>query len=146
MIDAILLTLVSMIVGGAIVSHAGMKGLSVALIGICLMIGFYGGKLGILVGAIGILSILLLWFLSNLKKPISLLYNAKSQSNNKNNRCGFERKLSEDYRRSFQAGLMKKYPEKIGKVELIDKLRKNLRSGLAERYPEKERCSNLRSI
>lgn len=41
-------------------------------------------------------------------------------------------------RKSFQAGLKKKYPEKDSKDALIDKLRNNLLSGLAERYPEKK--------
>lgn len=137
MIEALLLILVSMIVGGAIVSHAGMKGLSIALIGICLMLAFYGGNAGIFVGVIGILLILFLWFLSDPKKPVSLLYNARSQDNIENNRCKSERKLSENYKKSFQAGLRKKYPEKFSKVALIDKLRNNLRSGLAERYSKK---------
>lgn len=137
MIEALLLILVSMIVGGAIVSHAGMKGLSIALIGICLMLVFYGGNVGILAGVIGILLILLLWFLSNSKKPVSLLYNAKSQNNIENYKRGSASKLSEEYQRSFQAGLRKKYPEKFSKVALIDKLRNNLRSGLVERYSKK---------
>ncbi len=144
MIEVLLLVLVSMVVGGVIASRAGMKGLSISLIGICLMIAFYGGKLGILVGAIGILSILLLWFLSDFKKPISLLYNAKPLNNIENSGHKSKRSLSEGYKQSFQAGLRKKYPDefrenhqKTEKRKLIDVLRNNLRVGLAEKYPAK---------
>ena len=137
MIEALLLILGSMVVGGVIVSHAGMKGLSIALIGICVMILFYGDKIGVFLGIIGILSILFLWFWSDWKKPLSPLYNVQLQKSNEDKRRVLDPKLSKEYKQSFQAGLEKKYPEKFGKDALINKLRKNLQSGLAGKYPEK---------
>ncbi len=134
MIEVLLLVLMSMIVGGVIASRAGLKGLSIALIGICLMIAFYGGKMGIPVGIIGIVSILLLWFWSDWKKPLSPLYNVQLQKSNEDKRRVLDPKLSEEYKQGFHAGLEKKYPEKFGKDALIDKLRRNLRAGLAEKY------------
>lgn len=114
-----------MLIGGAVVKKGGIKSLSILIAGILMCLIFYGGILGLIIGVLGIFSILVLFFISERNNPINPLYVNKSSSN----------KMSQEYQDSFKRGLEKKYPANSSKDRNWgDRIRRNLQAGLKEKY------------
>lgn len=68
MFDVLLLTLISTLVGGIIFKESGMGGLATLLICNLLALVFYGGRIGLVVGVVGIGIITVLYFTSGGKE------------------------------------------------------------------------------
>lgn len=107
MIEILILIVLSMLIGGAVVQHDGMKGLFIGLAGIALLIAFYSGLKGIVFGAIAVVLLLIIWVIVGDKKPISRLY--KSSSENRKIRSKKDDQWVKDLRKSFQDNMASKY-------------------------------------
>ena len=135
MFDALILVILSMLAGGAVVQQGGIKSLSIPIAGILMCLIFYGGILGLIIGILGIFSILVMFFISGWNKPISRLYVNKSSSKDMNQESKIDLNLSQQYQDSFKRGLDKKYPKIPSKDQNWgDRIRRNLQVGLKEKY------------
>lgn len=124
-----------MLIGGVVVRKEGMKGLSLLISGILMLAIFYGGNFGVILGVVGILAILLSWFIFGWNKPISPLYVNKSSRNKMNQQSKIDPNLSKDYEDAFKRGLNEKYQLNPARDRnWADRIRSNLQAGLKERY------------
>ena len=110
MIETLVLVLLSMLAGGAVVQHDGMKGLGIMIAGILLVIIFYGGLPGVILGAFGLLVLMILWFNSEKDKPISSLYIRSQKKDKMQHEKPIDRSWVKKELERGNANLAKKYP------------------------------------
>ena len=141
MIEILILVILSMLAGGAVVQHDGMKGLAFMIAGILLIIIFYGGLPGVILGAFGLLGLGILWFNSEKNKPISSLY-IRSQKKDSKQQSTTGHNLARRIISNLKVGLAAKYPEEFSKQheKPIDRswVKKELQranENLARKYP-----------
>ena len=61
MLELLVLIIISMLVGGTVVKEQGMEGLSLIILGIFILIFFYGEIFGKVISGLGISAILVFW-------------------------------------------------------------------------------------